>query len=267
MTLEKEAQAVAALWQKAERLEADADRKTAQADDARWEAAGRAYNATEGATPRVALGKLATATAISSATISRMVRVWKWWAECPNSSDGRPTFWDAEELAKDATLRQRAASSGKSPTTTAIQERHAKAAAKTPAQARQVVEDKAARAGLKRAIRDVEADEDRAEAEAIRTRALADRDAAGRETLDPVLETSRFGANAALEAGVLIGKATRSIAEFIKLVHDRGPVPEMAREALLEELTDHQERVAWAIEALNNGIVNWDDALAKLAEG
>lgn len=263
MNITKEGQAIRRLWDEADHLDAEAAQKTATADDKRWAAAERAHAAVQ--QPGVTHGKLATAAAMSSAMVSLMVRVWKWWLECQGSYEGRPTFWDGEELMKDTTLRERAASTGKSPTTTAVQERHAKAVAKTPSQAREVVKDKAARAGLKRAIRDAEEEEDRAEAEAIRQRAIADAEKAGRVPVDIPPASLAFGANTQLEAGVLIGKAAKALAAYIRLVRDCGPVPTIAREAYLEELEELQETVAWAIQATKDDVTDWDAALAKLA--
>lgn len=263
LNLTKEAQAVRSLLDKADKLEAEADRKTADASDARWAAAERTYTTiVEAGCTRKAF---AEAAGLSPATVTRMVKVWEWWLQRQNfSSENRPTYGSAYELSLDASLEERAAKLGKSPAAQGRYERNAVLATRTPEGAQVIAKDQRSRQQLKRAIRQVEEEEDRAEAEAIRQRALEDAKKSGRVIPDIPPASTGFGANAQMEAGVLLGTAGKSLAAFIKLVRDRGPVPEIAREALLEELDELAGRVQWAREALLNRITDWDDALAKL---
>lgn len=248
LNVKKEGAAIRALLDEADRLEAEADEKILVADDRRWEAAERAYNliAVEKATTQ---GKFATESGLSTGQVSRLVRVWKWWldeAEVHGSVE-RPTFYNAEELTRDADLQRRALSQGRAPVTVAKQERDARTALKRPDSAAAIMRDPGVREAAQRAIV-------AAVAEDARTKLLA--------TAKPVeLPAPANGFNW-LEAEATLTYARKQLLVVSRMVQEHGPLAE--RDA--ETVAFWAREIKIAAELLETTVKtgDMDDALARL---
>lgn len=264
MNLEREAKIVQGLLDKADRLEGDASKKTAEADDCRWEAARRTSEAlnSSGQSQRA----FAAQFGLSQARVTEMVRVWQKFANNICSGD-RPLYWEAVWMAseKDSEgLKQRAIEQGRKPSTVRQNELKAAHTLQVESSAKAVLSNPAVRSETKRHIREIEEAEAQRRADDFHRKALAEREAAGLEPLNIPLPSTTFGIIEALDASNYVGAAMKAMTMLIKLVHERGPVPEPARGALLEELSDLHGRVQWAMSAVADGAMDWDEALAQL---
>lgn len=252
MNVKKESAAICDLLDLADQLEIDADELVAQADDYRWEAAERAHNliVTQKATTQKAF---AADTGLSSGHVSRLVRVWQWWVE--NGSDlvhgsvERPTFYNAEELTRDATLQKRALSQGRAPSTVAKNERDARLALRNPESAEVIMSDPGVRETTRRAIVAAEATEAKAKL------------MAAAKPVDIPLPTTGFNW---LEAEATLTHARKLVLVVSRMVKEHGPLGDRDIEMILYWVNELRITAELLEAAVKTG--DMDEALARLLE-
>lgn len=247
LNVKKEGAAIRALLDEADRLEAEADEKILVADDRRWEAAERVYNliAVEKATTQA---QFAAVTGMTTGHVSRLVRVWKWWLESSHGPvDERPTFYNAEELTRDASLEKRARSQGKAPSTVAKNERDARTTLRNLESAEVVMSDPIVRETARRAIVAAEAQEAKAQ---LMSKA---------KPVDLPAPANGFNW---LEAEATLTYARKQLLVVSRMVQEHGPLAD--RDA--ETVAFWAREIKIAAELLETTVKtgDMDDALARL---
>lgn len=245
----KEAGIVRDLLAKADRLEAEADKKTTQAEDCRWLAAERTEAAiSSGATQKA----FAQALGMNSTTVSNMVQVWREYGKLYTSRDeSTPRYWDAIFMIKDRSLASRAAEQGRRPSTVKQGELKASNALQQPSSAKTIMANPTVREASRRAIIAAEADEAKAYLMA-------------RANPVDIAAPAAPGFNW-MEADATLSHSRKLINSVSRMVREHGPLTERD----LEMVADGAREVRIALEILDAVIStgDLDDALARLLDG
>jgi hypothetical protein len=251
VNLKKEGAEIRHLLDQADELDFEADQKIAEADDLRWLAAERVHSliAIQKATTQKAF---AAVTGMTTAHISRLVRVWQWWMENGSGDDYgpvRPTFYNAEELTRDASLHKRALSQGRAPSTVAKNERDARLALRNPESAEVIMSDPAVRETTRRAIVAAEATEAKAKL------------MASAKPVDVPLPTTGFNW---LEAEATLTHARKLVLVVSRMVKEHGPIGDRDSEMILYWVNELRITAELLEAAVKTG--DMDEALAQLLE-
>jgi hypothetical protein len=149
VNLQKEAQVVKALLDKAEQLEGEAAQREADAEDCRWQAARRTSEVINSGITQKAF---AAAVGIGAAKVAEMVVVWREYGNFDTNTAGLPRYWDGVFMVRDKSLQSRAAEQGRSPSAVKQGENKARAALKQPSSAKAVLADPEVRQAVVNAV-------------------------------------------------------------------------------------------------------------------